>query len=387
MDFNRRTFLGSMAGAAALSASKVSFAQSAGELRVGFLAATSGPAAFIGSSERLIFDLMVNQYNAAGGIGGRKVVPFAYDTEGNSTVAAQQMRRVIESDKVDVVIGPSTTGEALVLRTIAEESKIAMISMTGTESIVVPPTPYVFKTAPTDRHVSLHMLQFAKDKGWNNIGIITSADGFGQAGATYLKANAEKLGMKIVLAEEFGPRDTDMTPQILRLRRAEIQALMIWSVNPGPTIILRNAEAAGFKTPIINSFGVASPALLEQAGKSAEGTYVSTMRLLVPDQLPANDPLRDVVAKVASDYRDNVKQPVTTFIGNAHDAIKLMELAVKKINGPVSREAIANAIKSGVSFPGCNGMMAYSSTNHGGQDDSLSPVIMVQIKNGKFVPA
>lgn len=330
---------------------------------------------------------MVEQYNAAGGIGGRKVVPVTYDTEGNSTVAAQQLRRLIESDKVDVVVGPSTTGEALVLRTIAEESKIPLITMTGTESIVVPPTPYVFKTAPTDRHVSLHMLQFAKEKGWTNIGIITSADGFGQAGATYLKANAEKLGMKIALAEEFGPRDTDMTPQILRLRRAGIQALMIWSVNPGPTIILRNAEAAGFKTPIINSFGVASPALLEQAGRSAENTYVSTMRLLIPDLLPASDPLQPVVAKIAKEYRAKYNQPVTTFVGNAHDAVKLVELAVKKISGPLSRDGIANAIKSGVSFPGCNGMMAYSATNHGGQDDTLSPVVMVQIKNGKFVPA
>lgn len=385
---DRRTFLGTLAGsAAALSVSKISFAQSANEVRIGFLAATSGPAAFLGISERNVFELMVNQYNAAGGIGGRKVVPFIYDTEGSSTVAAQQLRRVIDSDKVDVVIGPSTTGEALVMRTIAEESKIPMIAMTGTESIVVPPTPYVFKTAPTDRQVSLHMLQFAKSKGWNNIGIITSADGFGQAGATYLKENAEKFGMKIDLAEEFGPRDTDMTPQILRLRRANIQALMIWSVNPGPTIILRNAEAAGFKTPIINSFGAASPALLEQAGKSAEGTYVSTMRLLIPDQLPESDPLREVVSNIAKLYREQVKQPVTTFVGNAHDAVKLMELAVKKINGPVSREGIANAIKSGIRFPGCNGMMAYSSTNHGGQDDSVSPVVMVQIKNGKFVPA
>lgn len=385
---DRRTFLGTLAGsAAALSVSKISFAQSANEVRIGLLAATSGPAAFLGISERNVFELMVSQYNAAGGIGGRKVVPFVYDTEGSSTVAAQQLRRVIDSDKVDVVIGPSTTGEALVMRTIAEESKIPMIAMTGTESIVVPPTPYVFKTAPTDRQVALHMLQFAKSKGWNNLGIITSADGFGQAGATYLKENAEKLGMKIELAEEFGPRDTDMTPQILRLRRANIQALMIWSVNPGPTIILRNAEAAGFKTPIINSFGAASPALLEQAGKSAEGTYVSTMRLLVPDQLPESDPLREVVSNVAKQYREHVKQPVTTFVGNAHDAVKLVELAIKKVNGPISREAIANAIKSGISFPGCNGMMSYSSTNHGGQDDSVSPVIMVQIKNGKFVPA
>lgn len=382
---DRRQVLGMMAGAAALSVSKVAFSRS-GEVRVGFLAATSGPAAFLGVSEKQTFDLMVDQLNAAGGVNGRKIVPFSYDTEGNSTIAAQQFRRLAESDNVDVVIGPSTTGESLVLRTIAEELKLPMITMTGTESIVVPPTPYVFKTAPTDRQVSIHMLQFAKKKGWNNVGIFTSADGFGQAGATHLKANAEKLGVKITLAEEFGPRDTDMTPQVLRMRRANIDAMLIWSVNPGPTIILRNAEAAGFKQPIINSFGVASPQLLEQAGRSAENTYVSTMRLLVPDQLPASDPLAAVVSRIAKDYRERFNQPVTTFIGNAHDAVKLVELAIKKVNGTPSRAAIAYAIKSGIQFPGCNGMMDYNANNHGGQDGKVDPVIMVQIKNGKFVP-
>jgi len=381
---NRRSLLKSLAATSALSLTGRAHAQ-ANEIRIGYLGATSGPAAFIGATARNAFDMLVEQYNAKGGMSGKKIVPLAYDTEGNSTVASQQFRRLAESDRADVIIGPNTTGEALVTRTIAEELKIAMISMTGTEAIVVPPTPHVFKVAPTDRAVSRHMLQFAKSKGWNNIGIITSADGFGQAGATYLKDNAQKMDIKIVLAEEFGPRDTDMTPQVLRLRRANVDAMLIWSVNPGPTIILRNAAAAGFNKPIVNSFGVASLQLLDQAGRTAENTYVSSMRLLVPDQLPATDPLQPVVSKFAADYRARFNVPVTTFSGHAYDSLKLIELAVAKINGAITREAITAAITSGIDFPGCNGVMKYSATNHGGQDDNFSPMVMVQVKNGKFV--
>jgi branched-chain amino acid transport system substrate-binding protein len=383
---NRRSLLKSFAAASVLSLTGRAYAQ-AGEIRIGYLGATSGPAAFLGTSSRNTFDMLVDQYNAMGGMSGKKIVAIPYDTEGNSTVASQQFRRLAESDRADVIIGPNTTGEALVTRTIAEELKVPMITMTGTESIVVPPTPYVFKVAPTDRAVSRHMLQFAKAKGWNNIGIITSADGFGQAGATYLKENAQKMDIKVALAEEFGPRDTDMTPQVLRLRRANVDAMLIWSVNPGPTIILRNAAAAGFNKPIINSFGVASLQLLDQVGRSGENTYVSSMRLLVPDQLPSTDPLQPVVAKLASDYRARFNAPVTTFSGHAHDALKLIELAVAKSGGDVGREAITAAIRSGIDFPGCNGIMKYSASNHGGQDESVSPVIMVQVKNGKFVIA
>ncbi|CEJ16130.1 Leu/Ile/Val/Thr-binding protein precursor [bacterium YEK0313] len=383
---DRRSLLKSFAAAPALSLAGRAYAQ-AGEIRIGYLGATSGPAAFLGTTSRNAFDMLVEQYNAKGGLSGRKITAIPYDTEGNSTIAAQQFRRLAESDRADVIIGPNTTGEALVTRTIAEELKIPMISMTGTESIVVPPTPHVFKVAPTDRAVSRHMLQFAKAKGWNSLGIISSADGFGQAGATYLKENARKMDLKIALAEEFGPRDTDMTPQILRLRRANVDAMLIWSVNPGPTIILRNAAAAGFGKPIVNSFGVASAQLLDQAGRTAENTYVSTMRLLIPDQLPPTDPLQPVVAKVAADYRARFNAPVATFSGHAYDALKLIELAVAKTNGDVTRAAITAAIHSGIAFPGCNGEMKYSAANHGGQDDTSNPMVMVQVKNGKFVIA
>lgn len=384
---NRRTLLKSLTAVSALSITGRAFAQQANEVRIGYLGATSGPAAFIGTSARNAFDMLVEQYNAKGGMSGKKITAIPYDTEGNSTIASQQFRRLAESDRADVIIGPNTTGEALVTRTIAEELKIPMISMTGTEAIVVPSTPHVFKVAPTDRMVSRHMLQFAKSKGWNTIGIMTSADGFGQAGATYLKENAPKLDVKIALAEEFGPRDTDMTPQVLRLRSANVDAMLIWSVNPGPTIILRNAAAAGFNKPILNSFGVASLQLIDQAGKAAENTYVSSMRLLVPDQLPATDPLQPVITKFAADYRAKFNANITTFAGHPYDALKLVELAVAKSNGNVSREAITAAIVSGVDFPGCNGVMKYSGSNHGGQDESISPMVMVQVQNGKFVVA
>lgn len=382
---DRRTILKnavSLSAAIATLGYRRAFAQSP-EIRIGCLSASSGPAAFIGTTEKTQFDLMVEQFNAKGGMSGHKVVPFYYDTEGNSTNAAQQFRRLAESDKVHVVIGPSTTGEAMVLKPIADELKVPMISMTGTEALVVPSSPYVFKVAPTDRLVATQMLTFAKSKGWNKIGIISSADGFGQAGSGLLKASADKVGVKIVAAEEFGPRDTDMTPQILRIRRADIDVMLIWSVNPGPTIILKNVAASGFNKPIVNSFGVASQQLLDQAGASAENTYVSTMRLLIPDAMPDSDPLKATVSKVAAAYIARYKTAPTTFVGHTYDAMTLVELALQKA-GKADREALLAAILSGISFPGCNGAMKYSADNHGGQDESVSPVVMAFIKGGKF---
>lgn len=354
------------------------------EIRIGALMAASGPAAFLGASQKNAFEMLVEQINARGGMAGYKVRPFFYDTEGNGTISAQQFRRLVDSDNVSVVIGPSTTGESLAIRSVANEMKVPLISMAGAESVVVPPTPFVFKTPPTDRIVAEHLLGFMKGKGINSIGLVSSADGYGQAGASIVKEVANKAGMKVAAAEEFGPRDTDMTPQVLKIRSSGADALLIWSVNPGPTIILKNAAAIGFNKPIYNSYGAASPQLIEQAGAAAENSFVSSMRLLAPESLSADDPMRSVVSKLAADYKAKYKGDATTFIGHPADALTLIEEAVKKA-GSADRQKLAEAMASGISFPGANGIFKFTADNHNGLDSLSQSMVMLKIQNGKFV--
>ena len=355
------------------------------EIRIGALIAASGPTAFIGASQKNAFEMLVEQINARGGMAGNKIRPFLYDTEGNGTIAAQQFRRLIDSDKVHVVVGPSTTGESLAIRAVANENKVPLVSFAGAEAVVVPPTPYVFKTPPTDRIVAEHLISFMKVKGATSVGILSSADGFGQAGAAVVKEVASQLGLKVNAAEEFGPRDTDMTPQILKIRSSGADAMLIWSVNPGPTIILKNAAAIGYNKPIYNSYGAASPQLIEQAGAAAEKSYVSSMRLLAPESLAANVPMRPVVTKLAADYKEKFKADATTFIGHPSDAMLLIEEALKKAGGSPDREKLAEAMRSGISFPGANGMFRFTDANHNGLDRESQSMVMLQVQGGKFV--
>jgi branched-chain amino acid transport system substrate-binding protein len=384
MTMTRRLSFAAMAVVGLALSSTAALAQEK-EIRIGALMSTSGPAAFLGVSEKNAFDMMVDQLNAVGGMSGYKVKPYFYDTEGNSTIAAQQFRRLVETDQVHVVVGPSTTGESLAIRSIANEMKVPLISMAGAEAVITPPTPFVFKTPPTDRIVGEHILGFMKSKSMQSVAILSSADAYGQAGAAVIKEVAGPLGMKVAAAEEFGPRVSDMTPQVLRIRSSGADAMVIWNVNPGPTIILKNATAVGYNKPIFNSYGAATPQLIEQAGAAAEKSYVSSMRLLAPDSLAADDPMRAVVAKLAKDYKDRFKVEATTFVAHSHDALVLIDLAMKKIGGAPDREKIAEAIRSGIKFPGANGMFNFSATNHNGLDTNSQSVVMLQVQSGKFV--
>lgn len=357
------------------------------EIRIGALIAASGPAAFIGVSQKNTFQMRVDQINAKGGMSGYRIRPFFYDTEGNSTNAAQQFRRLAETDRVHVVIGPSTTGESLVVKPIANELKLPVISMGGAETIVVPATRYVYKVSPTDRIVAGQMLAFIKAKKINTVGILSSADGYGQAGAAMVKELADKAGVKVAAAEEFGPRDADMTPQILKIRASNADGLLVWSVNPGPSIILRNAVAVNYRKPIFLSNGAASAALIEQSGPAAENAYVASSRMVAPQSLDKSDPMARVVTTLMSDYQARFNAEAPGFAGNAYDALMLVELAVAKINGALDREKLTEALQAGIEFPSTNGMSHYTADKHGGLDENSRSMVMMQVKGGKFVMA
>lgn len=356
------------------------------EIRIGLIAATSGPAAFLGEAEKKAFDMRVEQLNATGGIAGHTIVPVFFDTEGNGTKAAQQFRRLAETDNVHVVIGPSTTGESMVIKPLAAELKLPTISMGGAGVIVDPIEHYMFKTPPTDNIVAAHIMEWVKSKGMGSIALLSSADGYGQAGAGAVKAAAEAAGIKVAIADEFGARDSDMTPQLLRVRSSDAEALIVWSVNPGPTIILRNAQSIGLKQPIINSYGAASQALIDQAGGAAEGSYVSSMRILAPQSLADDDPIREVVQKLAADYNEAFGENPPTFAAHSYDALNLIKAAVEK-SGVVGREEITDAINSGVEFAGGNGYFRYSADNHNGLGADSQSMIMLTVKDGGFVLA
>jgi branched-chain amino acid transport system substrate-binding protein len=375
--FSRRAF----AGAAALFVAMSLHAQEA--IKIGALFSTSGPGAFLGVPEERGARLKVDEINKAGGINGRKVELVVYDTEGNTGKAAQLARRLIDSDHVVAIIGPSSSGESLQVLPIANETKTPLIAHAGTEKMTNPVTPYVFNTPPTDRVVAAHLLSVFKKRGLTQIALLSAADGFGQSGANVVKELAPKYGVTIVRHEEFNRTDPDMTAQVLKAKDSPAQAMLVWSAFPAPTIIARNAAAVGYNKPMYNSFAAASKDLLVQAGPAAEGSFVSSMRLLAPETLKSNDPMRPAVMKIYNEYKAKYNEAPATFAAHSHDAMSLIEAAARKINGPVTRDNLRAALET-VTLTGGNGIYHLSPTSHGLDPESNS-MVLLQAKGGQWV--
>lgn len=353
-------------------------------VRIGAIYSISGPGSFLGAPEDKVLRALVDDANKKGGINGHKIELVVYDTEGNTGKAAQNFRRLVTSDDVQVVFGPSSSGESLAVKDLANELKVPTLMHGGAEAITKPTTPYVFNTPPTDRISISGLLNHMKKTGITSVAMLSAADGFGQSGKNILNELAPQFGIKVVSQEEFNRTDADMTAQVLKTKAANPDAILIWSALPAPVVILRAAQAAGFAKPIFTSYGAGTNDLVAQSGGAAEGLYLYSLRMLAPDSVPASDPAKAAITQLNTIYTAYEKVPAPVYAQHAYDAFIILEKALQTIKGPVTRDAIRDALEK-VEVSGTNGYFRFSPQNHSGLDATSRSFVMLRSVKGKWV--
>lgn len=353
-------------------------------IRIGAIYSISGPGSFLGAPEDRALRMLVEEANKAGGWKGRKLEAVIYDTEGNTGKAAQQMRRLATVDNVDVIFGPSSSGESLATIALANELKVPTLMHGGAEAITKPVTPYVFNTPPSDRIALSGLLAEMKKSGITRVAMLSAADGFGQSGKNVLQEIAPNYGVRVVLQEEFNRQDPDITAQVLKAKESPADAMIIWSALPAPVIILRAAQSVGYQKPIYTSYGAGTNDLVAQAGGAAEGLYLYSLRMLSPESVRNDDPAKVAMNRLGSQYSQKYNVPSPVYAQHAFDAFLVLEQAVAKTSGPVNRESIRAAVEK-VEVSGTNGYFRFSPQNHGGLDANSRSFIMLRSVKGKWV--
>jgi branched-chain amino acid transport system substrate-binding protein len=359
-------------------------AQAAATIKIGALFAVSGPAAFLGEPEKNTLEMLVKEINAKGGVNGSLLEAVIYDTGGDATKAVQLANRLIKDDLVVAIIGPSTTGETMAIKPVTEKAKIPLISCAAGIKITDPANPWTFKTPANDQIAGEKILDYAGKRGQKKLALLTVSDGFGSSGREQLKVLAAKKGFTIVADETYGPKDTDMTAQLTKIRGAGADAIICWGTNPGPAVVTRNVKQLGITTPLYMSHGVASKKYIELCGaEAAEGVILPAGKLAIFEKMKATDPQAKVLADYDAAYRKAYGVEASTFGGYAYDGLLLIVEAIKK-NG-TTPELIRNGIEQSKNLVGVSGVFNMSATDHNGLD--LSAFEMVKIVKCDWVIA
>ena len=352
-------------------------------IKIGALLSVSGPASFLGEPERNTARMMVDEINKAGGIKGRQLELIVIDTQGDATKAVQGVNKLIKDDKVVAIIGPSTTGDSMAVIPVVEKAEIPLVSCAAGIKITDPVKKWVFKTAQNDALAVSRIFEYLNKQKINKIAILTVSDGFGSSGREQLVSQAGKYAIQIISDETYGPKDTDMTVQLTKIRGGEAQAIICWGTNPGPAVVARNVQQLGITLPLYMSHGVSSKKFIELADDAAEGIILPSGRVVVANQLPKTDPQKKALMNYVENYRKHYKVEGDHFGGHAYDAIMMIKGAIER--GGDSPAAIRDQLEKTENFAGIGGTFKYSPQDHAGLTSDAFVLVKIKQKDWTLI--
>ena len=371
---------------AALAAMLIGGTLAHADVNVGVTVSATGPAASLGIPEKNTIALLPQM------IDGQKINYIVLDDASDTTQAVSNARKLITENKVDIVLGSTTTPNSLAMIDVAAENATPMISMAASARIVEPMDAkrrWVFKTPQNDIMMSLAIATSMADAGIKTVGFIGFSDAYGEGWYQEFQKAAALKGLTVIASERYARSDTSVTGQILKIVAARPDAVLIAASGTPAVLPERTLRERGYTGKYYQTHGVANNDFLRVGGKDVEGTLLPAGPVLVAAQLPNSNPVKksalEYVAKYEAMYG---KGSVSTFGAHAWDAGLLMRVAVasalKKAQPgtPEFRSALRDALENAKDVHGAHGIFNMSPTDHLGLDQRAR--VMVKVENGAW---
>ncbi|MBL0091946.1 MAG: ABC transporter substrate-binding protein [Piscinibacter sp.] len=356
------------------------------DITVGVTVSATGPAASLGIPEKNTIDLMPKT------IAGQKINYIVLDDGSDTTKAVANTRKLITEDKVDIVLGSTTTPNSLAMIDVVAENQVPMISMAASARIVEPVDAkkrWVFKTPQNDIMMSLAIATHMANSGVKTVGFIGFADAYGEGWYGEFAKVASLKGLQIVANERYARTDTAVTGQVLKILGTKPDAVLIAGSGTPAALPQKTLKERGYTGKYYQTHGVANSDFLRVGGKDVDDTFLPAGPVLVAEQLPASNPVRkSALAYVAAYEAAHGKGSVSTFGAHAWDAGLLMTAAIpvalKKAKPGTAefRAALRDALEQVKDLPGAHGIFSMSPTDHLGLDQRAR--VMVKIQNGAW---
>jgi branched-chain amino acid transport system substrate-binding protein len=378
----KRPLAAAMALAAGLTLGLNTVGQAAEPVRIGSFLAVTGKGSFLGEPEKKTLEMYAEKVNAEGGVLGRPIALTVYDTGSSAKDALTYVKRLIEDDKVDVIIGGTSTGETMAVINLVEEEGVPFISLAGAAEIVEPVKKWVFKTPHTDRLAVEKIYADMKKRGLTKVGVLSGPGGFDKSCHDNAAALAGPRGITIVADESHGAGDTDVTPQLTKIKNTSgVQAFLYCGFGAPTSIVAKNFKQLGMTIPHYQTHGSGSMSFITGAEGAAEGVRLPAAALLVVEQLPVSHPQKQVAGAYQRAYEERFKEPISTFGGHAYDGLFLALEAIKRA-GSTDKAKVRDEIEKTANFIGADGIFTMSPSDHLG----LKPesFVMVEVRGGAW---
>jgi branched-chain amino acid transport system substrate-binding protein len=375
------TVLPALALAATLSAAPPASAQ----VKIGVITSATGPTAFVGIPQKNAVALLPKK------VGDLSIEYIVYDDASDPTQSVQLVKKLLTEHKIDALIGPSGSPNAMGTLQFMAEAQTPMLAPVGTSAVVVPMDDkkrWVFKTHPNDDVISAGLIAAMTKRGVKTLGFIGYNDPYGESWYKTFAPMAQKAGIQIVANERYSRLDTSVTGQVAKLVAANPDAVLVAGVAAGAALPHMQLVDAGYKGAIYHTHGSASGAFIQIGGKKVEGALIVGPMLLVLDDIPDSVPSKKVALEFVTGYEHQFGAKPPIFGAGVYDAGLLLARAIPeaarkgKPGTPEFRAALRDALESTRDLVVSQGVINLSPQDHSGFDQRGQALITV--KDGKF---
>lgn len=360
------------------------------DVNVGVTVSATGPAASLGIPEKNTIALMPKT------IGGQKINYIVLDDASDTTAAVANTRKLIAENKVDIVLGSTTTPNSLAMIDVVSEAKVPMISIAASARIIEPmdaKKKWVFKTPQNDIMMSLAIAEHMAANGVKTVAYIGFSDAYGEGWSEEFAKAAALKKITVVANERFSRSDTSVTGQALKIMAAKPDAVLVGGSGTPAALPQKTLKERGYTGKMYQTHGVANSDFLRVGGKDVEGTFLPAGPVLVAAQLPADNPVKkSALAYVTAYEAANGKGTVSTFGAHAWDAGLLMTSAVpvalKKAQPgtPEFRAALRDALEQTKDVSGAHGVFNMTEKDHLGLDQRARVMVKIETGAWKYQP-
>ena len=356
------------------------------QVKIGVTLSTTGPAASLGIPEKNTIALLPQT------IAGKSVQYIVLDDATDTSKAVQNTHKLIDEDHVDAIVGSTATPNSLAMLDVVSAAKTPMISLAASAEIIAPmdaKRQWAFKTPQNDSLMADALAGYMEKHGVKTVGFIGFSDAYGESWYNVFNAAAAAHHLKVVANERYNRTDASVTGQVLKTMSANPDVVLIAGAGTPSALPARTLKERGYKGTIYQTHGVANNDFLRVCGKDCEGELLPAGPILVADQLPDSNPVKQSSEAYKSAYEKAYGVgSVSTFGGHAWDAGQMLQRAIPEAlkKGQPGTEAFRVALRDALAnikeLPLAHGIMNTTATDHNGLDNRAR--VIVEIVDGKW---
>jgi len=348
-------------------------------IRVGFYGPITGPTALLGKAQVNGLKLAVEQINASGGIDGKKMVLIMYDDKSSPELAVKDVTRLIDRDKVHVIVASLHSGNILATAPIVEKAKIPELGPGTSPKWLQQGYKYLFRVLPNSTWGNKGLVKAMRTLGLTKVGILHRADEYGKTGSSDLIERVKEAGLEVVGNESYPPGDNDFTGQLAKLLNTDVDAMVMYGITDEAGVQMKQLRQMGYKGYVFGPEGFSSPDVRLVGGKAVDGAIFASA-YVIPDSIKdAVNPLEEKFLK--SYIAKYGEMPESDNAYRTYDAINIFALAIKRA-GSLDGTKIRNEIENITNYEGLAGTFNYKG-NHG---EGINDIRVWIVMNSKIMP-